>query len=119
MVWLAGRTSTHLESLLVLLGLGMVDLLDGAYVLLEINDGMLPGLETFGQEASGLGVVSTRLFLELAMHLWARVVGESDLTLLGSVSGTASSLKVLIPVACLDGRSACCVAIFASLLLFI
>lgn len=51
----------YLESLLVLLGLGMVDLLDSPYVILEIDHGMLPRLESFREEAGGLRTVSVRL----------------------------------------------------------
>lgn len=45
---------THFEGLLVLLGLRLVYLLDGLDVLLEVRDGVLPGLQALGEEAGGL-----------------------------------------------------------------
>lgn len=41
--------------------MGMVDLLDSSYVILEIGDGMLPSLEPFREDTGGLRTVSLRL----------------------------------------------------------
>jgi hypothetical protein len=66
------ENSSYLERLLVLLGLGMVDLLDSAYVLLEIDNGMLPSLKSFRKEAGGL---KTRLVFAVLSAEESNIVG--------------------------------------------
>lgn len=43
-----------LQHLLVLLGVAMVYLLDGTYIVFQVDDGVFPGLQTLGEKASGL-----------------------------------------------------------------
>lgn len=48
------RLRDRLENLLILFGVVRVGLLDGGDIVLEVSYGVLPGLESFGEEASGL-----------------------------------------------------------------
>ena len=46
---------TYLENLLILLRLRLVNLLDSLNVLLDVDDGVFPCLESLGEEAGSLG----------------------------------------------------------------
>ena len=48
------RGGTDLQHLLILLRLRLVNLLDSAHVLLEVDDGMFPRLQPLGEEAGSL-----------------------------------------------------------------
>ena len=48
------QQGAYLQHLLVILRLAPMDLLDGLEVLFEVDNGMLPGLQSLGEEASGL-----------------------------------------------------------------
>lgn len=92
---------THLESLLVLLSLRLVYLLHGLDVLLEVRDGMLPGLQALGEEAGGLFKSASARHVEpcpVAARLQNDLDGgaSGEHTLVGSTSGTASSLMLVV-----------------------
>jgi hypothetical protein len=95
---------TDLKSSLVLLGVLAMDLLHGAHVILEIDDGVLPCLQALSQKASGLD--SPKLAIRSLLIGYETLVPlDQLLTLDGSKSGTASSLMRLMLVAARDGMS--------------
>lgn len=78
----------------------MVDLLCGLHVVFEEPDGVLPCLQALGEQAGGLfSGISQQVSVAFASCL---ICGHGR-TVLGSVSGTALSLKVLDMVPCLIG----------------
>lgn len=90
---------SYLENLLILLRLRLVDLLDSLNILLNVDDGMFPCLESLGEETGRLAKAHQVSFRCPGM------TRTPILTLLGSVSGTASSLMTLAIVSWRDGAA--------------
>lgn len=94
MMALSQRMRDRLKNLLVLFGMDLMDLLYGANIVLQVHNSMFPCLQPLCEQSCGLierrpcqrdirGGISTRL------------------TVVGSISGTASSPKVVL---CLRGN---------------
>ncbi len=75
-----------------------MDLLDGAHVFFEVDDGVLPCLQSLREKAGGLR------FPSQTSRQW-RSSQLTQRTVLGSVSGTASSLVMLDMVSCRGGAA--------------
>lgn len=98
----ARPNGTDLESSLVLFSVLAVYLLHRTHIIFEIGDGMLPCLQAFGQQSGGLGTGVSSACLRGHNTGFS---AKSSLTLVGSKSGTASSLMMLMLVPARDGMS--------------
>jgi len=94
------KRHSHLQDLLILLCLFLVDLLHRTDVFLEVAHGVFPCLQSLGEQAGGLSDAGCQQCH--GVPCCGRTVQH---TLLGSVSGTASSLRMLEFVACRKGIS--------------
>jgi hypothetical protein len=85
----------RLKNLLILFGMSLVNLLYSADIVLQVSNSMFPCLQSLRQQAGGLiARTSSQSRDNGRMEVCVR------LTVLGSISGTASSPKV---VPCLKG----------------
>ena len=112
-VWMViSERRYDLESPLVLLCVLGVDLLHSLHVVLEVTDSMLPCLQPLSEQAGSLRVSPSQhsdgnVQQAMAAHDGAGSSGTGRelvlRTLEGSISGMASSLRMLTLVAALEG----------------